>query len=238
MATRYEGSNLIFLTLYVIGVSYTFNRMIDSIDDKVKYESDKGAINDQLKEQGFQDDISVSFKLSPSYDIDQLKELIVIIQNKSNNLAVYVDWDNCTFVDEYNQLSRRVIRKSPDVTRDLGVPQTPSLIAPTKTMVSLVTAEDVFELDQVSGTYKANKPLIDINALKKSPLKVKRILYKDFIDRKKNLDFSLQLVFRVSELRVGLTPGENKPPICIVNCPFTIRKLPWTYALPWNKKRG
>ena len=56
-------------------------------------------------------------------------------------------------------------------------------------------------------------------------------------DGKKDLEFSLQIVLRISEMRVGISPGINIPPVSIINCPFTIKKLPWTYALPWNKKK-
>ncbi|MBF2004828.1 MAG: hypothetical protein IGS49_05025 [Chlorogloeopsis fritschii C42_A2020_084] len=237
MMAREDGSNLIFLTVYIIGVTYTFNRMIDSIDDKIKYAFNKAAVDEQLKEKNLQDDIGISFKLSPSYDMDELKELSVSIENKSKDLAVYVDWDNCSLVVDYSKQSRRVIRKSPDLTRDLAVPQSPSLIAPAKTLSVAVAAEDVFQRDAATGTYKVNTPLINISALGKSPVKAQKILFKQFMDGKKALEFSLQLVLRISELRVGIAPGEDKPPMCIVNCPFTIKKLPWWYALPWNKRR-
>ncbi|MEH2251102.1 hypothetical protein [Nostoc sp.] len=230
---RSSDQNLVVLTIYIIGVSYVFNRMVESIDDQVKFEFKKGIVDEQLKEQNLDDKIGISFKLKPSYPIDDLKDLGISIENKSENIAVYVDWDNSSLVVEHSKQSRRVIRKSPDLTRDLAVPQSPSLIAPKKTLSETVTAEDVFERDQVTGTYLAKKPLIDINGLQKGPKK----LYNDFINRRKELDFSLQLVLRVSEVRLGLSPGRDFPPISIINCPFTVRKLPWTYALPWNKKK-
>ncbi|MBD2612862.1 hypothetical protein VF14_05280 [Nostoc linckia z18] len=229
---RSSDQNLIILTIYIIVVSYVFNRMVESIDDQVKFEFKKGVVDDQLKEQNLDDKIGVSFKFKSSYAIDDLKDLGLSIENKSENIAVYVDWDNSSLVVEHSKQSRRVIRKSPDLTRDLAVPQSPSLIAPKKTLSETVTAEDVLQR-QENGTYSANKPLIDINGLQKGQKK----LYNDFINRRKELDFSLQLVLRVSEVRVGLAPGVNFPPISIINCPFTVRKLPWTYALPWNKKK-
>jgi hypothetical protein len=229
--------NLIVLTLYIIGVTYIFNQMIESIDDKIKFEHQKSVVDDQLKEQNLDTQVGISFRLSPSYSFDELKELSVSIENKSDNLAVYIDWDNSSIVVEHSKQSRRVIRKSPDLTRDLAVPQSPSLVAPKKTLSAAVTAEDVFARDVTTGTYTAKQPLVNITALQKSPVKAQRKLYNDFINRTKQLEFSLQLVLRISEVRVGLAPGVNVPPMCIVNCPFTIRKLPWTYALPWNKKK-
>ncbi|MBW4446370.1 MAG: hypothetical protein KME38_05685 [Spirirestis rafaelensis WJT71-NPBG6] len=230
--------NLFVLTFYIIGVTYTFNRMIESIDDQIKFEYQKAVVAQQLQEQNIQDHVGITFKLKPSYSLDALKELSISVQNKSANLAVYVDWDNSSIVVEHNKQSRRVIRKSPDLTRDLAVPQSPSLVAPTKTLTQLVTAEDVFERDNVAGTYSPTKPIINITALKKSPVKAQKKLYSNFMNRAKNLEFSLQLVLRLSEVRVGLAPGVNIPPMCIINCPFTVSKLPWTYALPWNQERS
>lgn len=233
------NNNLLVMTFYIIGLSYTFNRMIDSIDDKIKFVMDKKAIEEKLKEYGIDDTVGITLKFSPFNGLDELKELTLILENKSENRGIYIDWDNCSIVVEHDKSSRRVIRKSPDVTRDLGITQIPSLVAPKKTLVQGLTAEDVFTFDGEKKTYTNTKPLIDIigKGLKESPIKAKRILYKDFMSQKKTLEFSLQLVLRLSDLRVGLVPGEDKPPMYLINCPVTISKLPWTYAMPWNKKR-
>ncbi|MFK0734603.1 MAG: hypothetical protein ACIWVG_26210 [Gloeotrichia echinulata HAB0833] len=227
-----SDQNLVVLTLYIIGVTYVFNLMKESIDDKIKYEFLKGVVDDQLKEQNLQDKIGVSFKLAPSNGFEDIKELSLSIENKSEDIAIYVDWDNSSLVVEHSKQSRRVIRKSPDLTRDLAVPQSPSLIAPKKTLSETISAEDVFQRDE-KGIYSAKKPLVDIPGIKGGNKK----LYNDFMNEKAQLNFSLQLVLRISEVRVGLAPGINFPPMCILNCPFTIKKLPWTYALPWNKKK-
>ncbi|MFM5891791.1 MAG: hypothetical protein ACKPFD_20490 [Dolichospermum sp.] len=226
--------NLIILMIYILTVYWTFNRMIESIDDLVKVDFQKGAVDDQLKEQNLQDTVGISFKTG-TYGLDKvqddLKELSMSIENKSDSIAIYVDWDNSSFVVEHSKQSRRVIRKSPDLTRDLAIPQVPTIIAPKKTISENVTAEDVFQRDKESGVYKPASPLINVAGVKGN-----KKLYKDFIDGRKNLEFSLQLVLRISEMRVGIAPGINVPPVSIINCPFTIKKLPWTYALPWNKK--
>jgi hypothetical protein len=238
MAVQAGDQNLVVLTLYFIVIIYTFNRMIESIDDLVILNYEKNLVEQQLTEQNLQDKIGISFKTG-TYSLekfkDDLRELSISIENKSESLAVYIDWDNSTWVVEHTKQSRRVIRKSPDITRDLAVPQVPSIIAPKKTATSSITAEDVFQRDPETGVYKADSPLINVNILKSAP---NNKLYRDFITSKKNIEFSLQLVLRISDLRVGISPGVNVPPISIINCPFTIKKLPWTYALPWNKKRA
>ncbi|MBE9201616.1 MULTISPECIES: hypothetical protein [unclassified Nodularia (in: cyanobacteria)] len=231
---RSGDQNLVILTLYIIGVSYVFNRMVESIDDQIKFEFKKAVVDEQLKEQNLQDQVGISVNFKASYPIDDLKDLSLSIENKSDNIAIYVDWDNSSLVVEHSKQSRRVIRKSPDLTRDLAVPQSPSLIAPQKKLSETVTAEDVFE--RKDGTYLATKPIINITSLSKGGPPQKK-LYNDFMQERKELEFSLQLVLRISEVRVGLAPGVNIPPMCIINCPFTIRKLPWTYALPWKKKK-
>ncbi|OKH51728.1 hypothetical protein NIES2101_17425 [Calothrix sp. HK-06] len=232
-----QDNNLLVLTFYIIGIAYTINRMIESIADKINFTLQKAVVDQQLKEQEIADDVGISFKLAATYELSELKELLMFVENKSKNLAVYVDWDNCTIVIKHSKQSMRVIRKSPDITRDLGVPQTPSLVAPEKTLTMSITSENAFTRDKDTGVYAATKPIVDIASLEKSPVKANRILFKKFINEETTLEFSLQLVLRISEVRVGLQPGSNKPPMCIVTCPFTIRKLPWTYALPWNKKR-
>jgi hypothetical protein len=237
MAFENADRNLIVLSAYVIGIFYTFNRMVESIDDIIQLDFQKGQVDEQLQAQSLQDKISISFKTG-TYSLakvkDDIKELSVSIENKSEDLAVYVDWDNCSYVVEHTKKSRRVIRKSPDVIRDLAIPQVPTIIAPKRTISENVTAEDVLKRDE-DGTYKPVSPLIDIVGLKDQ--KDFKKLFNEFMAGKKDLEFSLQLVFRISELRAGISPGVNVPPVSIVNCPFTIKKLPWTYALPWNKKK-
>lgn len=240
MAVPSGDQNFVVLTIYFIVIIYTFNRMVESIDDIVALNFQKGLVDQQLTEQNLQDKIAISFKpemLHLEKLKDSLKELSISIENKSDNLAVYVDWDNSTWIVEHTKKSRRVIRKSPDISRDLAVSQVPSLIAPKKSTAETVTAEDVFQRDQETGTYKPNNPLVNVAVLQSSRNPADKKLYKDFITGQKELEFSLQLVLRVSELRVGISPGTNVPPVSIINCPFTMKKLPWTYALPWNKKR-
>lgn len=233
MATS-NDQNLVVLTIYIIGIAYVFNLMVESIDDRIKYEFQKGKVDDYLKEQDLADKISVNFKLKAADPIDELKELSMTIENKSDNLAIYVDWDNSCLI--LKNKSCRVIRKSPDLTRDLAIQQSPSLVIPKRTLTESITAEDLFTRDKETGIYTVTKPLVDIGGLKKGGPPDKK-LYGDFMNRGKTIEFSLQLVLRLSEIRAGIAPGAEYPPICIIDCPFTVRKLPWTYALPWNKKK-
>ncbi|GAB1537917.1 hypothetical protein NUACC21_05720 [Scytonema sp. NUACC21] len=239
---RDGDTNLLVLTLYVIGITYTFNQMVESIDDQVKIEFNKADVDKQLKEQDLQDKIGISFSLKPMYKIDDPKELSINIENKYEDVILYVDWDNCAFV-EFDGVSRRMIRVSPDITRDLGVPQVPSIIVPGKTLKEKISSEGVFSFgaksDKEIGTlvYKAGQSVANVLKWKDSPVKSQKKQFREFMDRKRNFEFSLELVLRLARKYVGLAPGHDIPTICVIKCPFTIRKLPWTYALPWNKKK-
>ncbi|MFM7370278.1 MAG: hypothetical protein ACKO2Z_21310, partial [Sphaerospermopsis kisseleviana] len=169
MAVQSGDQNLIVLMVYILGVYYTFNRMIESVDDMVVLNFQKSAVEEQLKEQNLDEKIGISFK-TDTYSLeklkDNLKELSISIDNKSEALAVYVDWDNSSWVIEHSKKSRRVIRKSPDLSRDLAIPQVPTIIAPKKTISESVTAEDILKRDKETGTYQPGEPLIDIVAMK------------------------------------------------------------------------
>ena len=229
------NNNLIILTLYIIGVAYTINRMVESIDDQVKLEFDKVSVAEQLKTQNLGDKIAINFTLKTMYPIEDPKELTLSVENKSSDLAVYVDWDNSA-LEEFDGASRRIIRKSPDLTRDLAVAQIPSLIVPGKTLKEVIASESVFKRNQETGVYVAEIPIANIIKLK-TGIKIQKKQFSDFITRKLNFKFSVDLVLRLAETNVGIAPGNTTSPICIIKCPFTVRKLPWTYALPWNKKR-
>jgi hypothetical protein len=83
---RDGDTNLLVLTLYVIGITYTFNQMVDSIDDQIKLEFNKAKVDEQLKEQELQDKIGVSFSLKPMYSIKDPKDLSINIENKSEDI--------------------------------------------------------------------------------------------------------------------------------------------------------
>ncbi|MEY3402146.1 MAG: hypothetical protein RLZZ86_1761, partial [Cyanobacteriota bacterium] len=78
--------NLIILMIYMLTVYWTFNRMIESIDDIVKVDFQKDAVDNQLKEQNLQETVGISFKTG-TYGLDKvqndLKELSMSIENKS-----------------------------------------------------------------------------------------------------------------------------------------------------------
>jgi hypothetical protein len=232
---RNGDNNLLILTLYIIGITYIFNQMIESIDDQIRIIFEKASVDEQLKAKNLQDKIGISFSLSTLYKIEDPKTLSINIENKSDNLAIYVEWDNCAF-EEFDGVSRRVIRISPNVTRDLAVAQSTSLIVPKKTLKEQVAPESSIERNE-AGIYEATKPVANILKWKDSKIKAQKKEFSKFMDRKRTFEFSLVLVLKLAETDVGVVQENNIPPLVVVKCPFTIKKQPWTYALPWNKKR-
>lgn len=234
--TATADQNLLVLTLYIIGVTYTFNRMIDSIADQIKIEFDpKKTVVEQLKKAELEEKIEISFGMKAMYSLDELKDLSLSLKNKSEDLVIYVDWDNSSIFG-IDGRSRRLIRKSPDMNRDLAVPQTSSPIVPSgQTLKETVFAEDTLKR-QENGTYTADTPIANIPGLKNGPKPAKK-QYSDFMSEKISLNFSVYLALRTPDKPYGIAYGQDKPSVCVVECPFVITKLPWTYALPWNKKR-
>jgi hypothetical protein len=226
-----RDTNGLVLMVYLICVAYVIYEMIKSIDDQIKVEANASAVKQKLEELNLQDKIEVSFKIKDRYEINDPKELSLVVKNKSNVNTVYIYWDNCSFID-FDGRSRRVIWLTPTQVRDLAVPQVESVIAPGQTLREQITTADVMERDEEKGTYKVTKPLIDINGLQKG-LKARRKMYNGFMKMNLHFDFSLRLV-----VKLFVISGENdRQPFYVVEYPFTVKKLPWTYALPWNQKR-
>jgi hypothetical protein len=59
MAVQSGDQNLLVLMVYILGVYYTFNRMIESVDDMVVLNFQKSAVEEQLKEQNLDEKIGI-----------------------------------------------------------------------------------------------------------------------------------------------------------------------------------
>ncbi len=226
-----RDTNGLVLMVYLICVAYVFYEMVKSIDDQIRFEADASTVKQKLEDLNLQDKIEVSFRMKDRYEIDDLKEMSLIVKNKSNVNTVYIHWDNCSFIG-FDGRSRRVIWLTPTQVRDLAVPQIESVIAPGQTLKEQITTADVMERDAEKGTYKATKPLVDISGLQKG-LKAQRKMYNGFMKMNLTFNFSLRLVVKL----FVISGEEDRQPFYVVEFPFTVRKLPWTYALPWNQKR-
>ncbi len=226
-----RDTNGLVLMVYLICVAYVFYEMIKSIDDQIRFEADKSAVEQQLEKHNLQDKIDISFRIKDRYEIEDVKELSLVIKNKSNVNTVYIYWDNSSFIG-FDGRSRRIIWLTPGPIRDLAVPQIESVIAPGQTLKEQITTADVMERNAEQGTYKATKPLVDINGLQKG-LKAQRKQYNRFMKMYEPVNFSLRFVIKL----FVISDEDARQPFYVVDYPFTVKKLPWTYALPWNQKR-
>ena len=203
--------DLLILTIYVITVIYVLYQMVDSLEAKTTIAFDRGTVQQQLEERGIQGLVDIKFNLASRYDFSQPKTLAVTVQNKSNNGAIYVDWDRCAFTDHLGR-SRRVIRITPTRrVEDLFQPQMSSTVTPGSSLSATLTAEDLLRVSP-TNTLEPSAPIVDP---KKAPL-----------------GFALYIAMRISNLAVET--GSDR--FYTVVCPFIMTPVPWHDALPFNPR--
>ncbi|NJR51019.1 MAG: hypothetical protein HC780_17020 [Leptolyngbyaceae cyanobacterium CSU_1_3] len=173
----------------------------------------------------------VSFKFDTHYEFDKLKQLAISIENKSQDRPIYVDWDYCSLTD-LDKRSRRVTRLPPGTTLDLFQNQVFSVIAPGKTLKETIAAEDMLTRKGEDGGMEVTKTVIDLSKPdSKKPDAVKK-RYKEFVEGKIQLHFSLYLALRLAGTNASPTGDRTQ-----VLCNFTLTKLNWTAGLPWNPRK-
>jgi len=206
--------NLLILFSYIICVTYVFYRAIKSIDKQLNIKLNKDFLKAQLESQDLATLIGIEFKLKDRYQTDQLRDLLIHIENKSPTASIAVDWDQSCLTD-FEGRSRRVIRLMPGMTMDLFQPQVFSVIAPRQTLKESLTAEDILKRNS-SGILEIASSLFVPDKLKKAS--------------EKGGHFYLSLILTVSTPSASAKNGLTHP----VSCQFTVNKLPWTDALDWN----
>lgn len=228
--SRLTDLDVLILAVYLISVSYVLYQAVQSLDDQITVRFNQESFNQQLQDRDLQDLLSVQFKFDNRYKFDQLKELAISVQAKSKDCPIYVDWDRCSLGD-FDGRSRRVIRLTPDMQLDLSQPQVFSPIAPGNTLKEKITVEDILR-PKLGGGLEIGTPLIDINKLSKGSEQQKR-LFSNFMSHRISLHFSLRLALRILDVRDGI--GGDR--IHVLSCEFTVSKVPWTDALPFNPKK-
>ena len=188
--------------------------MVKSIDKQLDIQIDRDYLDIQLDAQGIKEIIALTFKLKEQYEPEKLRELPIIIENKSETASISVDWDRSSLTD-FDERSRRVIRLIPGMTPDLLPAQVVSVIAPEQALKESITAEDVLQRNAL-GTLEIASPLFNPDKLHKAA---------ETSDR-----FSLRLMLQVHN------PNSANPvrrPYAL-SCEFIVNKLPWTQALGWK----
>jgi hypothetical protein len=220
--------NLLVLTIYILTVLYVFYRAMDSLDDKVMITLDTKAINDQLMAQGLKDLVDIKIPLNKQYQLESLKQLTVILENKAKQTIIYIDWDRSGLSDFTGEM-RRLIRVIPGMMFDVFQPQVNTAVMSGRKIKQIFTAEDVLHRESDTSYLKIKAPLFDLSKFKKGN-KLDKKIYTDFMNQKTNLQFSLGLVLRVLDL------AQKNEQVHIIVCNFTVKRMYWKEAITWKVK--
>jgi hypothetical protein len=224
--------DFVLLTVYFLGVSYVLYQIVNSFNDELTIRLEDDDLKEQLTALNLQDSIGFSFRFDNRYEFDKLKSLAIRIENKSANYPVYVDWDHCAMSD-LDGRSRRVARTPPGGTLDLLQSQVFSVIAPSKTMREVISAEDQLTRKGESGPLEVTKTIVDFTKPNpKTSTKAQQERYRDFMASKRTLEVYLEVALRFVSANSG--PGGDRTRVL---CKFTITKLDWTAGLPWNPRK-
>lgn len=162
--------DLLVFTIYMIVTTYILYQAYKSLENKVVIAPDMDYINQQLEEKEIKDLIAISFKFASSYTFPDLTKIPIVIQNKSTDDSIHVDWDECT-ITNFDNVSARVIRIAPGIT-DIPQKQALEKIAPNRKITENLN-------DDKSGS----GPLFKPRSLKKAAAKATPFLLRLFFTR-------------------------------------------------------
>lgn len=197
-----SGSNLLILTVYLIVVAYVLYKANKSLESKITLELDTANLNNQLEANNLNGLVDINFKKNrPSYQYDELKTIMVTIQNKfdeATQAIIRVNWDESSIIDYENALVR-TIRVSKGMA-EIPQKQVPTVITPGQ------------KIDQEISDDK------DIGA----PLFPKTLKFRAAV--LKGIPFYVRLSLKIAQ------PGKDERS-CFISCKLSPRKLRWTRAL-------
>ena len=221
----------VLLTIYILCVTFVIYQIVNSFNDEFTIRLDQDELDQQLQALNLKDIVSVSFKFDTHYEFKSLKELAISIGNKSEDYPIYIDWDYCSITD-LDARSRRVTRLPPGSTLDLSQSQVFSVIAPGKTLKEKIASEDMLARKGDNGLLSTEKTIIDLEEPNKKASDAQKKRYKDFMDRKQDLKFSLYLAMRVAGSTTSPTGDRTR-----IICTLVLTKLSWSAGLPWNPRK-
>lgn len=224
--------DFVLLTVYFLCVTYVLYQIVNSFNDEFMIWLDQEYLDEQLTAMNLKDSVGISFKFDNRYEFDKLKKLQIRIANKSSDQALYVDWDYCALTDQYEpSRSRRVTRGVAGNPTDVFQRQAFSAIAPGKTLMEDLFAEDMLSRKDGASALQGDATVLDFTKPNKRAPEAKKKRFKNFISGEELFKFDLYLVLRF--IGFGSSPGGER--VSIV-CRFNVRKLDWTAGLPWNPK--
>lgn len=258
--------DLVILVIFLICIAYALMKVRDALDDQTKIEFDKADLDAQLKERKLGETsldqlVEIVFKVKPtdrfSFDYDgkdaeakngkQPKFLDLVVNNKSQNANIYVDWDKSSLTG-FDNASRRVIRLN--AAKQLPnfslppAPQAPSVVTPGTKLNASITVEDVLKPNADNTILEPASPLIDLILLrtlskKKGPDKIPPLvkLQRQFYEERKPIEFYLSLMLRMIDLTHETEKEAMKESMYRLRYRLKISYMPWLDQLPWNPKK-
>jgi hypothetical protein len=247
-----SDSDLIIFVLFLICVGYVVSKAISDIEltkvEFVKKELESQLATMTLEETSLKDIVDVNFGFKPEdrFKLDsQPKSVLAFIRNKSKNIQIYVDWDKST-ITNYANASRRVIHLNTAdrliiANQQPLLIQAPNPISPGNSLTAQLAPEDVVKRNVEKNVLEPDRPIIDLEDLKrrstdtkekKAPkeLKLKKL---NFYTRRAPLEFSLRLMLRMNTIDNGGGRSYEYP----VLCKFNVINVHWWDQLPWNPKK-
>lgn len=221
-----SGLDLILLIFYTASVSSVAYRAISSLFvDEAKVEFDKEGLQEQLADEKIKDKIKINFKLEKRYKYDELRDLKISVENKSEQ-CIYIDWEQSRLINEEKR-SQRVVRIIPGMPFDLLPAQVRSVILPGETSEEKLTVESTLKRNPETGPLKTQASLVKLSKFKPDPKK------SPPKPPPETIDFSLRLALGLGEA----ARSDRQTDLCVLNCKFTARRLPWQDARPRPKRR-
>lgn len=250
MSGRFD---LIILALFLICVAFVVRRAIDNLENITKIDFDSKALQAELEKRTFGDvplsqlvDVKFKFDRRYSYDYEkpeadkQPKTLEITIENKSDAVEVYADWDRSVVTNYDGSPARRIIRlDGSKQLADLTPPksQAPNAIPPKMKLTTSITPEDLLAFDKDKSVWAPGRPIIDLLKLKQDSKRKEpqfaaaKKIYKSFEARQDGaIQFQLSLMLRLVNQGSDFVQDQ----LFRIPCHFKITKMPWFDHLPWN----
>ena len=166
----------------------------------------------------------ITIRVSPvgKQTLRPVSYLTVTVSNTTADMQIYINWDHSSL--EMFKQGNRIIRSTPNMTRDLSQPQIFSLVNPGQSVTSDITIEKNYFYDLETNQVRLAKPLVNL----KERLELSQMT--DPTTEEKNLQPLYNL-----DLMIGLkhvTAEPNKLINLLVPFSFELEIEPDKIALP------
>ena len=221
-----SGLDLILLIFYGASVGVVIYRAIASLFvDEAKIEWDEEGLQEQLAQKKIAEKIKIQFKLKERYKYDELQDLAIAIENKSEGY-IYIDWEQSRLIDD-GKRSQRIVRVIPGMPFDVLPPQVRSVILPGETNAENLTVESVLKRSNETEPLKIEGSLVKLSKFKPERKK------KPPKPPPEDIKFTLRLALGWAEEM----KSDRQTDLFILKCEFTARRLSWKDARPRPKDK-